>query len=325
MMKAVAFTEFGTADSLKIIEMPIPEPKDHEILVKVEGTTIDNVDILIRKGLYKTQLQNPAITGRDLVGQVAKTGKNVSNFSVGERVWTNSAGFDGRMGATAEYVLVEADRLYRVPESVDSLRLVASVHAASTAQIITRNIMKLDTASCVLVEGAAGNVGRKLVQCAAALGAKVVTTSAAKDFALLRQLGADECFAYDNVGMEKLLSCAARLSINHIIDTSGRVSISQNLSLLGIGGQLTMITPPPADTAFDAAQFYTRDQRIVGFVLSRSTCKQLAENARFLNMLFQQGLLLEDKTELHSFEDVPLLQARMEKHGAHGIKYILRP
>jgi NADPH:quinone reductase-like Zn-dependent oxidoreductase len=325
MMKTVAFTEFGTADHLKVIDMPIPRPKDYEILVKVEATTIDNVDILIRKGLYKTQLQTPAITGRDLVGQVAETGKDVRNFSVGERVWTNSAGFEGRMGATAEYVLVEADRLYPVPESVDPLRLVASVHAASTAQIITREIMKLDGASCILVEGAAGNVGRKLVQCAAALGAKVVTTSVAKDFALLKQLGANECFSYDSEGMEKLSSCAARFSINHIIDTSGKVCVSQNLSLLSIGGQLTMITPPPANTAFDAAQFYTRNQRIVGFVLSRSTCKQLAENARFLNMLFQQGLLLEDKIELHSFEDVPLLQARMEEHGAHGIKYVLKP
>ncbi|MGI6074263.1 MAG: quinone oxidoreductase family protein [Fermentimonas sp.] len=324
-MKALVFKEFGTAEKLKIIDMPIPEPGNNEILVKVEATTIDNVDIIIRRGLYKTQLLCPAITGRDLVGSVAKIGKNVKHFSIGEKVWTNSAGFDGRMGATAEYTLVEEERLYHAPESVDPIRLVASVHSSSTAQIVSSEVMKLNTNTCILIEGAAGNVGRKFVQCAHALGAKIITTSSEKDFNMLKKLGACESFSYDTEGMKKLATQSSTLSIDHIVDTSGKVSISQNLSLLNIGGQLTIITPPPKDTAFNAQQFYTRAMRIEGFVLSRATARQLAENAKILNRYFKEGLLLEDNIELHSFADAPTLNARMEANGAHGIKYVLKP
>ncbi len=324
-MKAVVFTEFGSSDKLHVADIPVPSPSANEVLVRVQAATIDNVDILIRKGIYKTRLQRPAITGRDLVGVVEKVGSDVNDFSPGQAVWTNSAGFDGRMGATAEFVAVEAARLYPLPQSADPCKVVASVHAACTAQMIVGEVMKLREGSCILIEGAAGNVGRKLVQCAHAVGAKVVATSSEKAFETLRALGADRCFSYDEAGMQELSSDAHQLSIDHVLDTSGKVRLSKILSLLALGGQLTIITPPPKDTAFDAPQFYMRDLHIRGFVLSYATCGQLAAAARQLNRYYERGLLLEDPVEFHSFEDVPRLQARMENHGAHGMKYVIRP
>ncbi|MDD7362853.1 MAG: zinc-binding dehydrogenase [Peptoniphilus sp.] len=322
-MKAVVFKEFGSSDVLEFVERPIPLPAEDEVLVRVDAVTVDNVDIIIRKGLYPTELQNPAITGRDLVGAVESVGKSVKNFLPGDAVWTNSAGFDGRMGATAEYVAVRADRLYRIPESVDPHRLVASVHSSSTAQIVTREMMKLREGDTILIEGAGGNVGRKFVQCAHALKARVFTTSSEKSFDALYALGADRCFSYDTSGMEELSSIRDDVAIRHIIDTSGKVTLSQNLSLLGFGGQLTLITPPPADTSFDASAFYMNDQCIRGFVLSHATCAQLEDNAQHLNRYFEQGLLLEDPVEFHSLEDVPELHAQLEKEGAHGMKYVI--
>jgi NADPH:quinone reductase-like Zn-dependent oxidoreductase len=324
-MKAVVFKSFGSSDVLELINMEVPSPKEDQFLVQVEATTIDNVDIIIRKGLYKTELADPAITGRDLVGRVKELGENVKSFSVGDLVWTNSAGYDGRMGATAEYVLVDADRLYPIPKSVDPFKLVASVHSSSTAQMVTREVMKLNERARVLIEGAGGNVGRKLVQCSHALGAYLVTSSSKKDFTFLKDLGADECFAYDEEGMDLLSARNKQTGFDHIIDTSGRVSLGENVSLLGLNGQVTMITSPPKNTSFDAMDFYTKGKKIQGFVFSRATCKDLAQNAKYLNEYFEKGLLLEDKIEYYSFGDVAKLQAKMEKEGSHGIKYVIRP
>jgi NADPH:quinone reductase-like Zn-dependent oxidoreductase len=322
-MKAVIFEEVGPSSVLKIADIKKPQAKDAQVLVRVFATTIDNVDIIIRKGLYKTKLQKPAITGRDLVGRVEEVGPAVTAFSKGDLVWTNSAGFDGRMGASAEYVLVESDRLYHLDQSLDPFKVLAALHAGSTAQMITRNTMKLNKDSVLLVEGAGGNVGRKLVQAGKILKAKVLTTSAEKDFALLKKLGADLCFSYDKEGMAKLFKKSKEINISHIIDTSGRISLASNLKMLANFGQLVMITPP-SDTTFDASDFYTKGKSIQGFVLSKASAKELKENAKYLNDYFKKGLFLEDDIEILSFEKIPDLHKKIEEEGLHGKKYIFK-
>lgn len=324
-MKAVVFRDFGSSDVLKLVDMEVERPKEGEVLVEVIAVTIDNVDIIIRKGLYKTKLQTPAITGRDLVGRVKEIGSGVSGFSVGDYVWTNSAGYDGRMGATAEFVLVESRRLYHMPKGVDPYKLIASVHSASTAQIVTREVMKLCENSKILIEGAGGNVGRSLVQCAHAFNSKVTTTSSESDFETLKNLGADECYLYGEDGMNDLFEKHGSEGFDHIIDTSGKVKLSDNIKLLGLNGQLTMITPPPADASFDAMDFYTKGKKIIGFVFSRASCEDLFKNAKYLNKYYEDGLLLEDNIEFYKFEDVAMLQDKIEKEGSHGVKYVLRP
>lgn len=323
-MKAVVFDGFGSSDVLNLVDMEVEKPKEGEVLVEVIAVTIDNVDIIIRKGLYKTDLKSPAITGRDLVGRVKEVGSGVSGFSVGDYVWTNSSGYDGRMGATAEFVLVESDRLYHIPKGVDPYKLVASVHSASTAQIVTREVMRLGESSKILIEGAGGNVGRKLVQCARAFNSHVVTTSSERDFEILKSLGADECYSYHEDGMNELFE-KYKGGFDHVIDTSGKVKLSDNINLLGLNGQLTMITPPPADTSFDAMDFYTKGKKIVGFVFSRATCEDLLQNAKYLNKYFEKNLLLEDNIEFYNFKDVAMLQDKIEKEGARGVKYVIRP
>lgn len=130
-MQAVIFEYFGGPDVLRVVELPKPVLQPHQVLVKVETVAVDPVDTFIRQGTFKTALTTPAIIGRDLVGTVAKLADSGQNFTVGQTVWTNSAGYDGRMGATAEYVAV-ADRLYPVPQLVDEAQLAASVHPAAT-------------------------------------------------------------------------------------------------------------------------------------------------------------------------------------------------
>lgn len=323
-MKAIGFKKFGSAEVLEEIDMDIPSPKDKQVLVKVQATTIDNVDIIIRKGLYKTKLNNPAITGRDLVGYVVDFGKDVQEFSKGDPVWTNSAGFDGRMGASAEYVVVDANRLYKIPKGVDPNKVLASVHSSSTANLVCKNIMKLNENSTILIEGAGGNVGRKLVQCAHDMGAKVLTSSAEKDFDYLKKLGANQVFSYKEEKIEELRQVSKEIPINHIIDTSGKIDLAHSIEFLGLNGQVTIITAPKS-TNFNPLDFYTKGKKIVGFVLSRARVDDLKTNANDLNQYFKKGLLLEDKIEYHTFKDIPKLHSLMEAKGAHEVKFIIIP
>lgn len=113
-------------EALRLREIDEPQLRANQVLVRVQAVAVDHVDTFVRSGAFQTALATPHVVGRDLVGTVLRVAAGVTNFAVGDLVWTNSAGYDGRMGATAEMVAVAADRLYPVPCGVDARQLVAS-------------------------------------------------------------------------------------------------------------------------------------------------------------------------------------------------------
>src|SRR5699024_9875534 len=116
----------------------------------------------------------PFVIGRDLVGTVAAVGAGVAGFAVGDRVWCNSLGHDGRQGAFAEYAVVAADRLSPRPDGVEPQAAAAVLHAAATAHIGLVREARLAAGDTVFVEGAGGAVGSAITQMATAMGARVI-------------------------------------------------------------------------------------------------------------------------------------------------------
>lgn len=321
-MKAVVFDDFGRPEQLHVAEIPRPMLIPKTVLVKVTAVAVNHVDTFVRRGTFKTPLVAPYIAGRDLVGEVVASSQ--AAFKVGERVWTNSMGYDGRMGATAEYVAVPAERLYHVPAAVDAVQLVAAVHSAATAAIVLRTVMQIQAGQTLLIEGAAGHVGRKLIQLARQAGAIVVTTSASRDFEDCQQLGSTACYDYQH-GFEQQLH-ADQWAFDHVIDTSGQVALTTNLDLLKLGGQVTLITAP-ADNHFTFAvrQFYTSQQRINGFVISHATVAQLQLAAQVLNQAFQAGRLLDDHIKRAHFTDAAWCHKQLETGRDHRQRFVLLP
>ena len=174
---------------------------------------------------------------------------------------------------------------------------MAAVHSAATAAIVLQDVMQLTRGQAILIEVAAGNVGRKFIQLAHQLGAVVTTTSAARDFDRCRQLGSELTLDYH----EPVASQCDR-QFDHIIDTSGKVPLQANLAALNQGGQVTLITAP-ADNhfTFDVRQFYMAQKQISGFVISHATDDQLARAAKWLNPQFAAGALLEDDLNCQPF------------------------
>ena len=107
-MQAVTFEQLGGPEALRLREIDEPQLRANQVLVRVQAVAVDHVDTFVRSGAFQTALATPHVVGRDLVGTVLRVAAGVTKFAVGDLVWTNSAGYDGRLGATAEMVAVAA-------------------------------------------------------------------------------------------------------------------------------------------------------------------------------------------------------------------------
>src|SRR6185437_11274244 len=118
-MKAIQIQQTGGPEVLKLAEIPIPEPKSGEALVKLRASGVNFIDVYFREGRYPAEL--PFINGQEGAGVVERVGSGVRDFKAGDRVaWC------GGLGSYAEYAAVPAAKLVKVPEGMD-LKLAAAV------------------------------------------------------------------------------------------------------------------------------------------------------------------------------------------------------
>lgn len=310
-MKAVYIQKTGDPATIIVGELPIPKVRPKSVLIKVIAVSINYVDLFIRSGIYQTELPHPYILGRDAIGQVVEIGKDVTQFKVGDQVWTNSMGYDGRQGITSEYALIPEERLFLAPKNADSLKLIAAVHSAATAAIVLQDTMMLKPKQKLLIEGAAGHVGSKLVYLANEMGGEVVTTSSLQDFSRLKQLSAAICFDYRDKSLFQKLKSAYPDGFDHVIDTSGEIPLQFNCDLLASKGAISLITAPK-DSYFDSRQFYMNCWQIKGFVISHASLAQIQKAGQILNDAFKKGQLLEEDMTIKKFDEAAEMHDLME-------------
>jgi NADPH:quinone reductase-like Zn-dependent oxidoreductase len=195
-MKAVIMNEYGSPDVLKVEERPIPQPQAGEVLVKIIGSSINLIDWKLRSGQLKhfLRIELPAILGFDICGVVAQVGPGVSDFKVGDEVYTLSAKKSGE--SYAEYISLPATSLHHKPTKMTALEAATVPLAAQTAlQGLRKGVSNLDNKN-VLIIGASGGVGTFAVQIAKAFGAKVTGVASTKNREYVLSLGADQFIDY---------------------------------------------------------------------------------------------------------------------------------
>lgn len=195
-MNAAFVRRLGSADNIEFGRLPVPPCGADEVLLRVEALAVNHVDTFVRSGAYQTPIPMPFILGRDCVGQVVAVGDKVTAFAVGDRVWCNSLGHDGRQGPFADYAVAAAERVYPLPPDQDACAVVSLLHVAATAWLGLFREGGLSAGDTVFIGGAGGGVGGAAVQIAAASGARVVATAAPADAAWVRQCGAQQVFDY---------------------------------------------------------------------------------------------------------------------------------
>ncbi|MGH8291548.1 MAG: NADP-dependent oxidoreductase [Steroidobacteraceae bacterium] len=169
-MKAVRFNQYGGIDVLQITDVPIPEPAQGEVLVKVKAASINPGEAKIRAGLLHARWPAtfPSGEGSDFAGIVAKLGGAAPGLAVNDEV----IGFTNRRASHAEYVVVGAANLTRKPANV-SWEVAGSLPIAGSTAYAAVRAVSLKPGDTVAVSGAAGGVGSIAVQLARRAGASV--------------------------------------------------------------------------------------------------------------------------------------------------------
>jgi NADPH2:quinone reductase len=180
MSKAIRIHAYGGPEVLRWEEVPLPEPGPGEALVQQHAIGLNYIDVYFRTGHYKVP-GFPAVIGQEGAGIVTAIGPDVESVSVGDRV-----AYAGPLGAYATNRVIQADRLVKLPDSIDFPTAASIMLQGLTAQYLLHRTYPVKAGETILVYAAAGGVGLLLCQWAHHLGAKVigvVSTEAKADLA----------------------------------------------------------------------------------------------------------------------------------------------
>ena len=210
-MKALVLDEHGDLDQLRVVtDKPVPTASAGHVVLRVGASSFNYHDVFTVKGMPGIKVPLPVVIGLDLAGTITELGEGVEGWKVGDRVLVNplkpGVGLMGEMvdGGMAEYSLVDAAQLIRLPDAVSFEQAAALPVAYGTAHrmLITHNTVK--AGDRVLILGASGGVGTACVILAKLLGAEVIACAGSDDKAeRLKALGADHVINYHDTDFSK--------------------------------------------------------------------------------------------------------------------------
>ena len=228
-MKAMTITSFGDANVFKESEMPKPELKGKEVLVKVHATSANPVDCKIRKGFFGEVFKLPVILGFDVSGVVEAVGEKVSDFKVGDEVYYMPR-INGTPGAYAEYHLAEEEIISKKPKNISHEEAASFPLACGTAWDALIHRAKVKIGETILIHAGAGGVGVYAIQLAKLCGAYVYTTCSPKNFDLVKKLGADKIIDYKKEDfVEAIMKDTNNKGVDVIFDTVGGETLTKSI------------------------------------------------------------------------------------------------
>ncbi len=198
MPRIVRFHETGEAEVLKLEELPLTEPGEGEVRLKVEAIGLNRAEVLFRQGLYLEAPQLPSRIGYEAAGVVDAVGSGVQDVRIGDRVSTIPSFSMGKYGVYGESAIVPAHAVAPYPASLSAVEGTAIWMQYLTAYGALVAIGKMDKDQTVLITAASSSVGLAAIQMAKSLGALVVATTrgaSKKDFLL--EAGADHVIVTD--------------------------------------------------------------------------------------------------------------------------------
>jgi len=234
-MKAIQVKQPGGPEALDLVEIPVPQPKTNEAVVKIAAVGVNFIDTYQREGRYKLPL--PFVAGQEGAGVVTAVGSEVPSVKPGDRVaWA------GIQGSYAEYIAAPANRLVAVPAGVSDREAAAVMLQGMTAHYLAHSTFPLKAGDTALVHAAAGGVGLLLVQIAHDIGARVIGTVSTEEKArLARMAGADEIILYTQDDFE---SETRRLTggkgVDVVYDSVGKTTFEKSLNVLRPRGMMVL-------------------------------------------------------------------------------------
>jgi NADPH:quinone reductase len=237
-MKAVLIDRFGPPSVMKVRTVPVPQPAPGQVLIALEAAGVGVWDTSLRDGSWRPRGSRfPIGMGTDGAGTVVLRGARARRFDVGDRVW--SYDYANKGGFYAEYAVVDAKNVGRVPRVLDLLHAGAAATTGLTALQGVQDVLRVRRGETVLVFGASGAVGTLALQFAKGRGARVLATASGRAAAaLVRRLGADAVIdARKKDAVERLRQLAPE-GLDAVLAFAGGDALERCLDLVRRGGRV---------------------------------------------------------------------------------------
>ena len=230
-MKAIVAHEYGGPEVLNYEDVPRPEPKENQILLRVIAAGVNPVDAMVRSGMFGKSAKDafPLTPGADIAGIVEKVGSKVTRFKTGDPVFAYVSLEGG--GGYAEYALAAERDAAAKPKSLSYVEAAAVPIVALTAWQALIDTAKLGAGQTVLIHGGSGGVGSFAIQIAKASGAKVIATASTTNQDLLKQLGADVAIDYTKQKFEDVAK-----DVDVVLDSVGEDTLARSYGVVKKGG-----------------------------------------------------------------------------------------
>jgi NADPH2:quinone reductase len=313
-MKAIQVKQTGGPEAMELVDLPIPQSKPNEAVVKLAASGVNFVDVYFREGRYKAPI--PLVLGQEGAGVVTAVGAEVKSVKPGDRVaWA------GLLGSYAEYAAMPADRLVPIPQGVTEQQAAAAMVQGMTAHYLSHDTYPLKRGETALVHAAAGGVGLLLVQMAHNIGARVIGTVSTEEKAqLARAAGADEVMLYTHSDFEaetKRLTSGAGVDV--VYDSVGKTTFEKGLNVLRPRGMMVLFggssgAVPPFDlmVLLQKGSLYVTRPTLVTYI---ATGEELLARS---SAVF--GMIAAGKLKLRIQHTYPLAQAQQAHRDLEGRK-----
>jgi NADPH:quinone reductase-like Zn-dependent oxidoreductase len=309
-MRAAVAHGYGSPEVVRVVEVPRPVPRAHEVLVQVTAAAVTSGDARIRAARFPpgfgllarlafglTRPRRPVL-GSAFAGIVAAVGTQGGSLAPGDRV----CGMMGMaLGAHAEFVAIDAARLARIPPGVSDDDAAGVLFGGTAALYFLRDKAHVGLGTTVLVNGASGAVGTNAVQLAKHLGATVTAVTSARHSRLVTQLGADRVVDYTTTAVGTL---AGRFDV--VLDAVGTLTRASGQQLLTDRGVLVLAVASLGDTV-----------RARGHVVAGPAPERVADYDTLLRLVAGGALtvVIEQKVDLDHIVDAHRLVDGGHKRG----------
>jgi len=239
-MKAIVIHEYGGPEVLKYEDVPRPEPKADQILIRVIAAGVNPVDGMIRSGMFAKDGNGafPMVLGGDIAGVVERVGNKITKFKAGDPVFAYVSLDSG--GGYAQYAVVPEGDAAPKPKSLPYVEAGAVPIVALTAWQALIDTAKLNAGQTVLIHGGSGGVGSFAIQIAKARGAKVIATASTANQDLLKQLGTDVAVDYTKQKFEDVAK-----DVDVVVDSVGKDTLTRSYGVVKKGGIIVSLVARP--------------------------------------------------------------------------------
>jgi NADPH:quinone reductase-like Zn-dependent oxidoreductase len=288
-VKAILFRQHGGPEVLQYADVPDPEPRPNEVLVRVRACALNHLDLWVRRGLPNVPIPLPRIPGSDVAGEIAKIGSEVTTVRIGQKVVLAPlvscgkcpacvAGLDNRCrqatnlgymidGGCAEFVRVPEVNCLPYPENLSFEEAAAVPLVFQTAWHMLVDRAQLQPGEDVLILGAGSGVGSAAIQVAKFLGARVITT-AGSDAKLekARHLGADHGINHKTQKIrDEVRRITNKRGVDVVFEHVGTATWDASLASLALAGRLvTCGNTTGYDAKIDLRFLFSRQLSLLG-------------------------------------------------------------